>query len=104
MTKSNISVEDLFETFGERYIMVEHRLIHQGMPEENGKHKELVKTKAAIIAHFHQALLSGLPERNDMKHAKDAHSDAGAGHVIGFNYCLDQVEELINKVFNKEEK
>ena len=71
----------------------------------NAEDRVVEEVMALIAAHnkqLHQALLSGLPERNDMKHAVNAHSDAGAGHVIGFNYCLDQVTKLIDKVFNKE--
>ena len=48
MTNTQEKLEEILDNLGERYIMVEHRLIHQGMPESNGKHKELEHAKTKI--------------------------------------------------------
>lgn len=41
MNKPNTAT-DVLDNLGERYIMVEHRLIHLGMPESNGRQIESV--------------------------------------------------------------
>ena len=48
MSDTQEKLEEILDNLGERYIMVEHRLIHQGMPESNGKHKELEHAKTKI--------------------------------------------------------
>lgn len=79
-----------------------HLMIGKEYPNAGQLVDAAMKVLATHDKQLHQALLSGLPERNSMKHAVNAHSDAGAGYVIGFNYCLEQVTQLINQVFNKE--
>lgn len=37
MTNYNERLGKILDYLGERHIMVEHRLVHLGMPEENGK-------------------------------------------------------------------
>lgn len=48
---------------------------------------------------LHQALLSGLPGKETIYG-----SDVRDHESEGWNKCLDRTEQLINKVFNKEEK
>lgn len=64
-------------------------------------HQEaLIKGFTALLATQNTALLKELlgelPEEIDMMHAKKAHSDAGAGNVIGHNHLLSKVKNLIN--------
>jgi hypothetical protein len=42
-------LDEILSMLGERHIMVEHRLIHVGMPERNGKNIETRNAKQAII-------------------------------------------------------
>lgn len=44
----NSKLRDILNHLGERHIMVEHRLIHVGMPEKNGKAKETAEAEKAI--------------------------------------------------------
>lgn len=45
---SKTTLDEILNTLGERHIMVEHRLIHLGMPEQNGKNIETRKAKQAL--------------------------------------------------------
>ena len=56
----------------------------------------LVKLFATQNTALLKELLGELPEEIDMMHAKKAHSDAGAGNVIGHNHLLSKVKNLIN--------
>lgn len=55
--------------------------------------KALIATQNTALL---KELLGELPEEIDMMHAKKAHSDAGAGNVIGHNHLLRKVKNLIN--------
>ena len=50
MTNYNERLEEILANLGERHIMVEHRLVHLGMPEQNGKDIETREAKQAITS------------------------------------------------------
>ena len=92
---TNRELEDILKQFAEWTIKnVEHGIfIPLPSPE----------TEHAIKDHFHQALLSGLPEKQSEGYGTNGLS--GTNYVgVGFNQALDLIEQLINKVFNKEKE
>ena len=50
MTNYNERLEEILANLGERHIMVEHRLVHLGMPEQNGKDIETRRARQAITS------------------------------------------------------
>lgn len=48
-----------------------------------------------------EIMLSKIPKEEKMQRAIDAHSDAGAGHVIGYNSCRQEMIDNINKFFGE---
>lgn len=70
------------------------------MTGSDARDAETVENIMSLIATQNTALLKELlgelPEEIDMMHAKKAHSDAGAGNVIGHNHLLSKVKNLIN--------
>ena len=73
----------------------ENRLIRNielGIMRLENTEKYIATQNTALL----KELLGELPEEIDMMHAKKAHSDAGAGNVIGHNHLLSKVKNLIN--------
>ena len=42
-------IDEILANLGERHIMVEHRLVHLGMPVQSGKNIETRKAKAELL-------------------------------------------------------
>lgn len=65
--------------------------------------REVIKnhTQTAITTAL-QELESKLPSKQRMIAAINTHSDAGAGHVIGFNAAIDQVKALIQEAMGND--
>lgn len=99
MTKDAKGVRQVLEHLGERFVMVEHRLIHQGMPEENGKNKEV----SAALATLQEIMLGMLPEKPKTPNYGGAKSLGGAfkeGEAFGKSLTIDLIEQNIRGGFN----
>ena len=66
MTNYNERLCEILNTLGERHIMVEHRLIHIGMPEQNGKNIETRKAKQAITSLIKELVAEARLDENNM--------------------------------------
>ena len=97
MTNTQEKLEEILDNLGERYIMVEHRLIHQGMPESNGKHKELEHAKTKISHLIDSAKREGAIEELQMipKEGYYGDEDTAVEYVKNRIAQLKQSEESI---------
>ena len=97
MTNTQEKLEEILDNLGERYIMVEHRLIHQGMPESNGKHKELEHAKTKISHLIESAKREGAIEELQMIPKEGYYGDEGTAveYVKNRIAQLKQSEESI---------
>ena len=97
MTNTQEKPEEILDNLGERYIMVEHRLIHQGMPESNGKHKELEHAKTKISHLIESAKREGAIEELQMIPKEGYYGDEGTAveYVKNRIAQLKQSEESI---------
>ena len=66
MTNYNERLEEILANLGERHIMVEHRLVHLGMPEQNGKDIETREAKQAITSLIKELVAEA--RINELKH------------------------------------
>ena len=83
-------LEEILDNLGERYIMVEHRLIHQGMPESNGKHKELEHAKTKISHLIESAKREGAIEELQMIPKEGYYGDEGTA----VEYVKNRIAQL----------
>ena len=97
MSDTQEKLEEILDNLGERYIMVEHRLIHQGMPESNGKHKELEHAKTKISHLIESAKREGAIEELQMIPKEGYYGDEGTAveYVKNRIAQLKQSEESI---------
>ena len=70
MTNYNERLCEILNTLGERHIMVEHRLIHIGMPEQNGKNIETREAKQAITSLIKELVAEAKPKEMDSFYEK----------------------------------
>ena len=61
MTNYNERLDEILANLGERHIMVEHRLIHLDMPEQNGKNIETRKAKQALTSLIKELVAEAKP-------------------------------------------
>ena len=66
MTNYNERLEEILANLGERHIMVEHRLVHLGMPEQNGKDIETREAKQAITSLIKELVAEARINENNM--------------------------------------
>ena len=66
MTNYNKRLEEILANLGERHIMVEHRLVHLGMPEQNGKDIETREAKQAITSLIKELVAEARINENNM--------------------------------------
>ena len=90
MTNTQEKLEEILDNLGERYIMVEHRLIHQGMPESNGKHKELEHAKTKISHLIESAKREGAIEELQMIPKEGYYGDEGTA----VEYVKNRIAQL----------
>ena len=64
-----LRLDEILNTLGERHIMVEHRLVHLGMPEQNGKNIETRKAKQAITSLIKELVAEA--RIDELKHLTD---------------------------------
>ena len=88
MPNYNQRLDEILNTLGERHIMVEHRLIHLGMPEQNGKNIETRKAKQAITSLIKELVAEAKPE---MKPYENSHEWYNASRK------LDEFEQNLLK-------
>ena len=90
MTNYNERLDDVLANLGERHIMVEHRLVHLGMPEQNGKNIETRKAKQALTSLIKELVAGAKPEKlNDELN----YSTYGEGH----DTAIDEFEQKLLK-------
>ena len=72
------------------------------IPNSSVKWEDIIKFITDLIAQTREETIreveEGLPKKCKMIHAVRAHSDAGAGHVIGFNDCRQKILDILNKL------
>ena len=61
MTNYNERLDEILANLGERHIMVEHRLVHLGMPEQNGKNIETRTAKQALTSLIKELVAEAKP-------------------------------------------
>ena len=85
MTNYNERLDEILGNLGERHIMVEHRLVHLGMPEQNGKNIETRKAKQAITSLIKELVEEAKPARaviSDDEMGIDRARKSAANHAI----------------------
>lgn len=70
MTNYNERLDKILANLGERYIMVEHRLVHRGMPVQSGKDIETTKAKQAITSLIKELVAEAKPKEVDSFYEK----------------------------------
>ena len=98
MTNYNERLCEILNTLGERHIMVEHRLIHIGMPEQNGKNIETRKAKQALTSLIKELVAEAKPGIHPYLDSKMdggyAQAIYGAGVLNYQNNLLKALEEV----------
>ena len=97
MSDTQEKLEEILDNLGERYIMVEHRLIHQGMPESNGKHKELEHAKTKISHLIESAKREGAIEELEKIFDYPILQSSG-GLTVGQQRLKDMLGDRIKKL------
>ena len=93
MTNYNKRLDEILNTLGERHIMVEHCLIHLGMPEQNGKNIETRKAKQALTSLIKELVMEAKPE---MKPYENSHEWYNASRK------LDEFEQNLLKALEEK--
>ena len=97
MTNYNERLDEILAYLGERHIMVEHRLIHLGMPEQNGKNIETREAKQAITSLIKELVAEakpGVPEEYERDDALYIGFERGTEHYYdAISNLLKALEE-----------
>ena len=94
MTNYNERLDEQLTNLGERHIMVEHRLVHLGMPEQNGKNIETRKAKQAITSLIKELVAEAKPEEYEDFYASNP---VEKGRKMGYNEATREFEQNLLK-------
>jgi len=103
MTNYNERLDEILNTLGERHIMVEHRLIHLDMPEQNGKNIETRKAKQTITSLIKELVMGAKPYRETIidKWNKDRADEVKATNAA-MNAWADIFEQNLLKALEEK--
>ena len=101
MTNYNEKLDEILNTLGERHIMVEHCLIHLGMPEQNGKNIETRKAKQDITSLIKELVVEAKPinEQGEIDIDAPAYND---GYYSGAWNTLEKFEHNLLKALEEK--
>ena len=94
MTNYNERLGKILDYLGERHIMVEHRLVHLGMPEENGKNIETREAKQLITSLIKELVAEAKPEEYEDYYANDP---IERGRKISYDEAVREFEQNLLK-------